>query len=278
MLCYSKLSINIKFIKFTIVKDIIKFGRYIIGHSLIVIFKNQYDNMMVAKFLTTGFLGLYSWAFTIATIPVQMLVCILNSVMYPIYCKMQDKDEMLKLLYQTWKIVLVIVLPVMIILFCYTRSIVFLAAGEKWLPMCLTLKILCVYSSIRCFLAVLGPVFTAIGKPNIIFYIGTLTLIIGVALVPIFIIKIGMPGAAIAITVTMLLDFILVMVALTKEFPKAWIHNKKLYPIILVNLSVFIFFIIINFLLKPNLLFQILIVLIGFTFYGWLIYKIENEK
>ncbi len=234
---FAKIRFSAKKVHKRILIAIITYGKYILGQGLLVFSKMQYDNFVVAKYLSAQALGFYIWAFTFASIPVMMVIHAVNGVAFPIYCELQhDRPRMLAVTTQIFKSLLIVLLPALITLAQFSQPIIGTLFSSNWYGMVPILKIFCLYACFRCFLATYSPLLNSIGSPKTLFYANIISLCIGFVIIPIAVRHYDMKGAAWAITFIQWLDFAVVLKVLNKEFPSAPKQIRSLGPIVLANI------------------------------------------
>jgi lipopolysaccharide exporter len=81
-------------VDFATIKDIIVFGRYIIGSSIITIVILQVDKIGLSRVIETDRLGAYFLAAAIAAIPRGLVNAISSKSLYPAYSKFAARSEM----------------------------------------------------------------------------------------------------------------------------------------------------------------------------------------
>lgn len=80
-------------IEFPIIRDVIKFGRYIVGSSVITIVILQVDKLGLSRVMETDRLGAYFLAAAIAAIPRGLVGAISSKSLYPSYSRFASQNE-----------------------------------------------------------------------------------------------------------------------------------------------------------------------------------------
>ena len=145
-------------------------------------------------------LGIYKLASTIANLPATEITHMISQVTFPAYVKLQDdlfrlRESCLKSLYLT--AVLSSFLTALIFVSIHDFSLYFL--GEKWLQIVTITQILVIAGFIRSLAAILGPVFQAIGKPEIDTFSQIIRLSVFLTFIYPLSVKFGLVGIAYAV-------------------------------------------------------------------------------
>ena len=72
------------------VRTIIRFGKWIFVSSIVGFFVQQGDKLVLAGFMTTADLGVYSIAFFLASAPLALSKKLNQTILFPIYSQLQD--------------------------------------------------------------------------------------------------------------------------------------------------------------------------------------------
>jgi teichuronic acid exporter len=109
-----------------------------------VIFKNLY-NVIIGKYFSPALLGFYNRAYTLRELPIQNISATLNKLTFPMFAKIQDDDQRLKLAYS--KVIQVVFFgttPLMIMGLVLAEPLVVVLLTDKWLASVPFLRILCI--------------------------------------------------------------------------------------------------------------------------------------
>lgn len=145
------------------------FGIPIFLSSLASLFLFQYDNFLVGTLVGTTALGFYTRAYSLATLPTQLITQVISRVAFPVYSRCQDDREKLARAFALFlKAIWRLSLPLAMSLFVLAPELIEFLLGEKWLPSVPLLRILVGYSLARILLDDTGPLFSGgLGKPKI---------------------------------------------------------------------------------------------------------------
>ncbi|MFH1721496.1 MAG: lipopolysaccharide biosynthesis protein, partial [Candidatus Altiarchaeota archaeon] len=151
-----------------IARDLLSYGRHILGGKMIFFFLFNLDNGVVGKFLGAASLGFYYMAFNVSYIPGQQISRLVNRVLFPTYTKLQDNKESLVRVYlKTITYISSVSIPLSIGIMVLAPDIIMVVLGEKWMPSLLPLQVLCIASIFHAMNGTTGVLFNALGRPEI---------------------------------------------------------------------------------------------------------------
>ncbi len=149
-------------------KELLNFGKWIFGSSILIFLITQGDDILVGKVLGLTALGLYQMAYAISQLPTTEITHVVSQIAFPTYSKIQSDIHKLKEAYfRILQVTLFVSLPLAAGIFFFGYDFTRIALGDKWLPMVPTLMLLSIQGAIRAFGATTGPLFQAVGKPKI---------------------------------------------------------------------------------------------------------------
>lgn len=190
-------------------KELFGFGKWIMGSSIIIFLATQGDDFFLGKILGATVLGLYQMAFRLSNLMTTEITHVMSQLTFPLYSKLQsDTLKLEKAFLRTLDVTANIILPftVSIIILSYDFTILFLS--EKWMDMLFTLQILAIAGFIRSLIATSGPLFVAMGRPNLDFWMNFVRVVVMASSIYPLTRCFGMEGTALSVflglSVTML--------------------------------------------------------------------------
>jgi O-antigen/teichoic acid export membrane protein len=196
------------------IKELFGFGRWIFGSSILVFLLNHGDDLVVGSMLGPMALGLYQMAFRISNMPTTEYAKLISAVSFPAYSKLQDQMPRLREAYlKILQLTTVFVIPISGLIFVLAPDFTRIFLGQKWMPMVLSMQILSIYGLVGA-VGISGPLFMAIGKPQIRTKLQAIALLILVILIYPLTKQFGIVGAASAITIAASFIFVAIYVAL----------------------------------------------------------------
>jgi teichuronic acid exporter len=151
------------------VGGLLAFGFHVCGANLLWFLYSQADFVVVGRIAGPVELGYYALAFQIITIPVNKLASNFNLVTYPVFCRLQHRPEQIRNWYLRVTAMLgVLGIPLFVGMSLVARDAIPVALGTKWLPVVLPFQLLSLAGLFLFFNCTLKPVYTALGRPDVI--------------------------------------------------------------------------------------------------------------
>lgn len=159
---------------------IINRGKWVTGTGIFQYLFKEGDDIFVGKLMGNGQLGIYQYAYKIATLPISEVGDVFGKVAFPLYVQVsEDKKRLKKMYILSTLAILLLVMPFALILILYSDQVVLLLLGDKWLAASSVLKVVAVYAVLRASIEPAIRVFLAIKKQE---YTSVVTLVSLVAL------------------------------------------------------------------------------------------------
>ena len=217
------------------VRELIGYGKWITGSSILFFLYNRGDDAVVGWAVDATALGFYQVAYEMSNAPATEITQVISSVMFPAYSQLQDDISALReAFFRTVRVTTFATFPLGVGIIAVTPPFVRTFLGTDWMPMTLTMQLLAIYGIQRALGATYGPVYKALGRPDIITKISFLR----VALVAIFIypatVTYGIEGAALVTIGTALvvnLPLNLYIVIRTIETTYSRLMKEVSYPL-----------------------------------------------
>ena len=148
-------------------KALLKFGMNVAGSRMLWYFYHNADFLIIAKLLGDKFLGYYSMAFQLSNMPMRKISRIINDVSFPVFSKLQnDKIKSQAYFLKITKFASLITFPSMVGLFLVSEGLIRVILTDKWLPILVPFKILCLIGVFRSLGPLIPPLLIARGKPQ----------------------------------------------------------------------------------------------------------------
>jgi len=180
-------------------KRIVNRGKWMTGAGIFQYLFRQGDDAVVGKILGTSSLGLYQVAYKISSLPISEVADVISRVTFPVFTKIsKDKKRLKDAFYKTLLAVSVLVVPLGLVIFFFSREIILIILGDNWLEAASVLNVLSIYGITRAMINPSLTVFLATKKQELVTLI-TFISILGLAasIVPL-VIKFGIVGAGIS--------------------------------------------------------------------------------
>ena len=187
--------------------EMFHYSKYLTGAGILFFFTTRLDDGLVGKLLGMKELGFYINAYFFANLPATHVTAILAPLIFPTYAYYsQNQEKMNRLFLRVLKVVSIVTIPAAFGILALSDEIASVLLGEIWLPMVPALKVLVFFGLFRAVAGCTGPLFKAMGKPKILFWILFWKLIVIAALIYPLTTHYGILGTAIAVTVPMTLE------------------------------------------------------------------------
>ena len=172
------------------------YGKWIFSSSALIYLVDSIDDIVVGKMLKAFTLGLYQMAYNLSNFAATQICNVISQVTFPVYSKLQhDIPRLREGFLRTVSLVSIISLPLTFGLFLLAPSIIKVLLGDKWMPILVPLRAMCVIGGIRSITGNFGPIFLSVGRPDILTKIQVFNLsILGITILP-FVGAFGIMGA-----------------------------------------------------------------------------------
>lgn len=132
-------------ISWSCLKEIISYGKYILGTNLIKYVSSNMDYFIVGRVLGAGPLGFYTLAFNLANYPVTNFAQVLTRIVFPTFATLQGNPIYAKRIYlRVIRLMSAVVAPTLVTLALLATPLVVGLLGEKWQPAIFPLQIIVV--------------------------------------------------------------------------------------------------------------------------------------
>jgi PST family polysaccharide transporter len=165
------------------VKPLMSYGINSVALDILSTSLNQIDFFFVGRYLGSAELGVYSLAFRIPEILIQMLCSAVASVLFPIFSSIQDDlDTLRRGFIKTTQYLFMIVVPLGVGLALVAKPLVFTFLSAKWIEAIPVIQAIAVYSTVKAVLYSAGILFKAQNKQIVITRISLFQLILAAPL------------------------------------------------------------------------------------------------
>lgn len=164
------------------IKEVISYIQYgvkiAIGRTLFYITDNS-DKFIVGKKLGSVDVGYYSFALQLSQLPTEKITVMINQISFPLFSKLQNsKEEFNKHYLKIIKIIATLVLPLFVGGFLVAEELIFVVLGEKWSPIIVLFKYICLAQIMTSLSAINNIVHNALGKAELSMYFNGLCAIL----------------------------------------------------------------------------------------------------
>jgi PST family polysaccharide transporter/lipopolysaccharide exporter len=184
--------------------QLINYGKWITGSSILYFLYSEGDDAFVGAFIGAAPLAFYQYAYRFSNAPATELTSVISSVMFPAFSKLQDDAEQMRSTFKkTLRVNAFISAPVAFGIAVVAPDFVIVALGEQWTDMIVPMQILALYGFLRALGQTFGPIWKAMGRPDLLAKLGFLRVVLmAVTLYPVAVtLGYGITGAAAVVTV-----------------------------------------------------------------------------
>ena len=165
-------------------REMFGYGKWVLGSGLVIIALNRGDDAFVGWFLGATALGFYQIAYQFSNAPATEISHVISKVTFPAYSKVQDDVATLRNgFYTTIQLTALASVPAAVGILVVTPTFVHAFFRPQYYPMIPVMQVLAVYGLLRSVGTVVGPLFNAIGRPDIELKLSVLKLALVAALV-----------------------------------------------------------------------------------------------
>jgi len=149
-------------------QELFSYGKWIMGAGVTSFLLGQGDDVFVGWFLGATSLGFYQLAYRLANAPATEITKVISSTMLPTYSKLQDNpSEVREAYFRVLQFTSIITFPMSVGIFVTAPSFVEAFIGEEWLPMVPVMQVLTIWGLLLSIGANVGPLFRALGRPDL---------------------------------------------------------------------------------------------------------------
>ncbi|MHB8858331.1 MAG: lipopolysaccharide biosynthesis protein [Thermoleophilia bacterium] len=160
------------FFNWQLAKDLLSYGKHIVGASLTVLLFTNIDNIAVAKELGTENLGFYVFAFSVGTMPITYIATSVNRVLFPAYSRIQTDLKALSRAYaMSVEYMGMIAAPMALATATLAPVMLTFLYGDKWKGSVAVLQILAFYGLSRGFGTGAESILKSLGKPRLVSWV-----------------------------------------------------------------------------------------------------------
>ncbi|NCC50335.1 MAG: lipopolysaccharide biosynthesis protein [Spartobacteria bacterium] len=149
-------------------KELYGFGRWIFGSSLLVYLLREGDDIVLGRIAGAEQLGLYQMSYRLSNLPATQITHVVSRITLPAYASLQDQPARLRAVFlETLQLVCLVSIPLAIGIICVAPSLTAGILGASWISATPAIQWLAFFGLIRSIGANSGPVFLAMGRPEI---------------------------------------------------------------------------------------------------------------
>ncbi len=181
--------------------SMMRYGRGLLGFNTVNYWGRNVDNMLLGAVAGTAALGLYTRAYMLMLIPVQLVTIVIGRVLFPTLARLRDDMERLRQAYKRTVLAVVLVtLPITLGMATTSKALITTLYGHKWIGASSLLTLLALSGPPQILLGTLGSLYKALGHTDLLFKKGLLSATICICAIAVGL-PFGAPGVAAAFLV-----------------------------------------------------------------------------
>lgn len=152
-------------------KEMLFYLRYIIGSKILTQIENFGDNVIIGKTLGLTTLGVYDISYKLSNILNEHFVSILTDVTMPVFAIANNDLQKIRSQYvYMMRLIALVFVPLFVLVLIFSRTIIVVLYGLKWVDAILPLQILTVLAATKFLISPSISIYYILKKPKIPFY------------------------------------------------------------------------------------------------------------
>lgn len=157
-------------------RDIYGFTKHLIGTQMLFLVLNDGDTLLIGGTLGPEAVGIYSLAWTLASLVGRNVVGVVTDVALPTFAKASQRGDLASIYRRSLQVLATITLPLQFLLAACAGAVVAALYGDSYADTAPVLSVLAVFMAVRGVTSLTGPVFNVLGTPKTGLLLGIATL------------------------------------------------------------------------------------------------------
>lgn len=184
-------------------KALLSYGKWVWFGQIIVFLITEGDDVLVAQMMGPVSLGYYRMAYFISNLPATQLTNTVGQVTFSAFSNVKfDTQQLRDIFYKTVEHLAYLTIPLSFGIYLLVPDFVVAVLGEKWSAVIPIAQILVFWGALRSIGSTTGPLFQAIGKPNLVSFVGLAQIFVILAFIFPLQSYFGLSGVAFAIVIS----------------------------------------------------------------------------
>jgi|tagenome__1003787_1003787.scaffolds.fasta_scaffold20964258_3 O-antigen/teichoic acid export membrane protein len=147
-------------------------SRHFVGTSFMYFLTGRTDDFLVGGVLGSAALGIYTIAYRLLTVMIDVLSASARSVAFPAFSRVQDEKERLSRAYSSaTRMTAAISMPTFMFVCAAAPEIVHVLFGAKWAAAVPVMRILCLFGPVQAVMQFNGALLQSIGRARFVFWL-----------------------------------------------------------------------------------------------------------
>lgn len=152
----------------TVAAELIRYGKHVSMTTVIGFIGLNVDYLIIGHSLGAFRLGIYTMAFTIATLPSTAISQVAAQAVFPAYSRIKDDRVALSQLFATvFHLISLVAIPAGIGIFICGPAFTSVLLSAKWATVVNPLRVLAIYGMLRAVAWTFPPAYKAVGRPDV---------------------------------------------------------------------------------------------------------------
>jgi len=159
--------------------ETIAFSQRVLFSQLSWYFQTNSDFLVAGKVLGRQALGFYSFAWTLASLPVDKIATVINQVTFPIFSAVQhDPVEIRRYFLRVTEAVALVTFPLAFGLALVSEQFVQVVLGPKWIDVVIPLQLLALYGSLKTITPMLAQILFVTGESRYVLHLSLIAAVV----------------------------------------------------------------------------------------------------
>ena len=164
------------------VKELLRFGRHLTGYNIVVYCAQHFDKLAIGHQIGSSALGIYNLSDRLMRIPLVNVTAIAGAVMFPALSELQNNVESVKRAYlRANRMIALLTFPLILGLSALAEPAILVIYGDNWRSAVGIVQVLCFAGLAQSVYNTASWIFLSCGRPDILFLLGILSMLVRVA-------------------------------------------------------------------------------------------------
>jgi O-antigen/teichoic acid export membrane protein len=192
---------QLRLVSYRMWRELVSYGRHVLVATILLNVGSQADTLLLGRFIGSGPLGQYRYAFRLATTPYWMLLSAASYVLFPAFSRIaKDRDRFHGAFLRSLRMMALIAMPAGLILVPLGEPLAVILFGSEWREAGYAAMAMCLYCGASTLSSIVSEALKAAGKPNLLTRTHGLTTVLTAGLM-IAMLPLGLEGIAGALSV-----------------------------------------------------------------------------
>jgi O-antigen/teichoic acid export membrane protein len=153
-----------------------RFGRWLLLGAAVIFLSLHGAEAVLGRLLGAAALGVYLMAYRWASLAARQLATMMVTVMTPVYASVQgERHRVRRIWLEVTEAMSSVSLPLTVLILLSAPELIRVLLGSKWDAAVRPLQVLCIAAWLRAMMALMGPIYVALGKPKFDFLMNLLS-------------------------------------------------------------------------------------------------------